>query len=185
MVGGEVELIQKFQSGKTEAFDEIMVLFQEKVISLAYYRTGRREDALDITQEAFVRLYKVLPRWKPKASLFTWLYRVITNLSIDRGRKLSRGEVMVDIEKAPNPPEKKRWDNPSATLLSKEAGGMIAEAVAALPPRQKSVFILRHYQDLPLKEIAKLEGCSLGAVKANLFQALKKLQKSLKEYYKI
>lgn len=182
MVENESELIQKFQAGKTEAFDEIMILFQEKALSLAYYRTGRREDALDIVQEAFVRMYKVLPKWKPKASLFTWLYRVIVNLSIDRGRETGRVGG-IDIEKTPDPPERKGRNHPSTLLLSKETGRMIAAAVTALPPRQQTVFVLRHYQGLPLKEIAKLQNCSLGAVKANLFQALQKLQKSLKEYY--
>jgi RNA polymerase sigma factor (sigma-70 family) len=62
---------------------------------------------------------------------------------------------------------------------------MVKRAVAELPERQRAVFILRHYQDLSLKEIARVQGCSLGAVKANLFQALKKLRNSLQDYYSL
>ena len=181
MVEGEQVLIRRFQAGDTGAFDDIMMLFQEKALSVAYYRTGRREDALDIVQEAFVRMYKVLPRWKPKASLFTWLYRVIVNLSVDRSReKKRRGEVPLDV---PPPVDSRRYYHPRAALIGKEIGIMIERAVAALPPRQRDVFVLRHYQSLPLKEIARLQGWSVGAVKANLFLAERKLRASLQDYY--
>jgi len=182
MVKGEVELIQEFQSGKNEAFDRIQELFQTRALSLAYYWTGQREDALDIVQEAFIRLYRVLPSWKPRASLFTWLYRVIVNLAHDRVRRLSR-ERKVDLADCPEPVENNGHRNPGRTILGKEAGEMVARAVAVLPPKQKSVFILRHYQHLSIKEIAGIQGTSLGAVKANLFQALQKLRAELKEYY--
>jgi RNA polymerase sigma-70 factor (ECF subfamily) len=183
MVKGEEELIRQFQSGETEAFDRIMKLLEGRALSVAYYWTGHREDALDLVQEAFVRLYKFLPSWKPRASLFTWLYRVIVNLAHDRGRKLSQNR-KVDLDDLPPLEEKGNRHHPSSLLLGKEAGKMVAAAVAMLPPRQKAVFILRHYQDLSLKEIARIQRCSLGAVKANLFQALQKLRLSLNDYYK-
>ena len=182
MVEGEEELVREFQSGENKAFDRIMELFQTRALSLAYYWTGHREDARDIVQEAFVRLYGVLPSWKPRASLFTWLYRVIINLAHDRARKLSR-EREVNLDEGPPLPETRKYHHPRAALLGKEAGEMVAGAVAALPPKQKTVFILRHYQNLSLKEIALIQRTSLGAVKANLFQALQKLRIRLKEYY--
>ena len=183
MVNGEQVLVRRFQDGDTGVFDDIMKLFQEKALSLAYYRTGSREDALDIVQEAFVRMYKVLPNWKPKASLFTWLYRVIVNLSVDRGRELARaGKVALD--ELPEPLDSKGYHNPRLVLEGKETGAIIARAVAALPPKQRDVFVLRQYQHLRLKEIAQIQGCSVGAVKANLFQALQKLRVDLKDYYK-
>ncbi|MDP8213900.1 MAG: RNA polymerase sigma factor [Candidatus Euphemobacter frigidus] len=181
MAEGEQVLIRRFQAGDTKAFNDIMMLFQEKALSLAYYRTGHREDALDIVQEAFVRMYKVLPGWKPKASLFTWLYRVIVNLSVDRSREKKRGgEVPLDILP---PVDSRRNHHPRAVLIGKEIGIMIERAVALLPPKQRDVFVLRQYQDLPLKEIARIQGCSVGAVKANLFLALRKLRAGLKNYY--
>jgi len=183
MVNGEQVLVHRFQNGDTGVFDDIMKLFQERALSLAYYRTGRREDALDIVQEAFIRMYKMLPDWKPKASLFTWLYRVIVNLSVDRGRALARAG-KVSLDDLPEPLDEKADHNPRAVLEGKETAAVIEEAVAELPPKQRDVFILRQYQHLRLKEIAKIQGCSVGAVKANLFQALRKLRDSLSDYYK-
>lgn len=182
MIPGERELIEKFQSGKTEVFDDIMKLLQTNAVSLAYRWTGNREDAFDIAQEAFIRMWRILPAWKAKASLSTWLYRVITNLSIDQLRRRNRLKE-VNLEAVTPPPEKNGKSHPRKALLGKEAGERIKTAVADLPERQKAVFILRHYQGLSLREIAIVQKCSLGAVKANLFQALKKLQKKLKVYY--
>ena len=182
MVNGEQVLVHRFQNGDTGVFDDIMKLFQERALSLAYYRTGRREDALDIVQDAFIRMYKVLPGWKPKASLFTWLYRVIVNLSVDRGRALVKAG-KVPFDNIPEPSDEKIHHNPRAVLEGKETATMIEEAVAKLPPKQRDVFVLRQYQHLRLKEIAQIQGCSVGAVKANLFHALQKLRTSLSDYY--
>jgi len=183
MPEGEQVLVRRFQDGETQVFDDIMKLFQERALYLAYYRTGSHEDALDIVQESFIRMYRVLPGWKPKASLFTWLYRVIVNLSVDRGRALARAG-KVSLDDLPEPLDGKAGHNPRAVLEGKETAAVIEEAVAELPPKQRDVFILRQYQNLRLKEIAKIQGCSVGAVKANLFHALRKLRDSLSDYYK-
>ncbi|MFH1039092.1 MAG: RNA polymerase sigma factor [PVC group bacterium] len=181
MIEGEQELIRRFQAGDTGTFDDIMRLFQEKALSLAYFRTGHREDALDIVQEAFIRMYAVLPGWKMKASLFTWLYRVIINLSVDRGREMIRKR-KISLDDLPPPADPKQHHHPRSSLEGKETGALIERAVASLPVKQRDVFVLRQYQGLPLKEIARIQGCSVGAVKANLFQALKKLRVSLYDY---
>lgn len=182
MLEGEQVLVRQFQDGDTGIFDEIMKLFQERALSLAYYRTGSHDDALDIVQESFIRMYKMLPEWKPEASLFTWLYRVIVNLSVDRGRALKRAG-KVPLDNIPDPADDKSRHNPRAVLEGKETAAVIEEAVAQLPPKQRDVFILRQYQHLRLKEIAQIQNTSVGAVKANLFQALRKLRVSLSGYY--
>ena len=136
---------------------------------------------LDIVQEAFIRLYRVLSEWKPKAAVYTWLYRVIVNLSIDRSRKKSR-RPRISLDSMPPPRETRRDHNPRAALEGKEIGRAVDRAVAELPEKQKTVFILRHFHGLPLKEIAAVQECSLGAVKANLYHALRKLRKELEGY---
>ncbi len=176
--GREEELVREFQAGKTDVFDRLMSELQGRAFSLAYYWTGSREDALDLVQEAFVRLWKTLPSWKPRAGLYTWLYRVIINLAKDRFREAGRrGEVPIREGalgvSSPGP-------GPAAEAAARETGEMIVKAVAALPPRQKEVFILRHYQNLSIKEIARVQGTTPGAAKANLFQALVKLRELLK-----
>lgn len=182
MVEGEKELIRNFQGGRREAFDDLMRLFQDRALSLAYYQTGDRDDALEVVQEAFIRLYRILPRWEPRASVFTWLYRVIVNLSIDRLR-LKKRRAEVGLSTVSPPAGNSPGDSPRRRAVGKETEQRIARAVAELPARQRSAFVLRHYQGLPLGEIAEIQECSVGAVKANLFHAVRKLRRALKDYY--
>jgi len=180
MPAGEAELIRSFQAGEEKAFDDLMILFQERALKLAYFRTGHKDDALDIVQEAFIRLYGALPSWKPRASLFTWLYRVIVNLAVDRSRERSRaGET--SLENLPPPADTRRVNQPRSALEGKEIGRRIEAAVAGLPAGQRDVFVMRHYGGMKLKEISAARGCSPGAVKANLFQALRKLRSELED----
>ena len=173
------ELVREFQAGKIEVFDQIMNELQNRAFCLAYYWIGSRPDALDVVQEAFVRLWRVLPSWKPNSAIYTWLYRVIINLAKDRFREVKRKSEL-PLREDDSAGELSGGSGPVEVAMARETGQMIAAAVAALPPRQKEVFILRHYQDMPLKEIARIQGTSLGAAKANLFQALAKLKESLK-----
>ena len=83
----EWELISRVQKGDENAFEELVDWFQEPLYRLAWQWTNNKEDALDICQNAFIKLHKVLGKWKPKASLYTWLYRVVINMAIDLGRK--------------------------------------------------------------------------------------------------
>lgn len=174
----ESELIGRYQAGEEALFEELMKLFQDRALSLAWHLTGSRDDALDIVQEAFIRMHRVLPRWEGRASLFTWLYRVITNLARDRIKRISR-RGWVSLEVLPEPPDLSAASAPPRRLMASETGARIIRAVGELPPRQREVFVLRHYEGMTLKEIAEIKGRSLGSVKANLFQALRKLRRSL------
>ncbi len=162
-------------------------MFRQKGYNLAYQWTNNEADALDVLQEAFIKMYKVLPKWKPRSSIFTWLYRVIINAAIDLGRKRGRiklltvqaqsgdGKLEIDIPA----PEVTRPDRQTA---SRETGARIYEAVMKLPRKQQEVFVLKHYQGLKLREIAEIQKCSLGTAKANLFQAVRKLRVELADF---
>ena len=186
----ELTLIRRFQSGDTSSFDTLVEMFREKGYSLAYQWTNNQEDALDILQEAFIKMYKIVPKWKPKSSLFTWLYRVIINQAIDLQRKkgkirfLSTQFFSEDGKDGMNLPASELV-RPDRQTTARELNDGIYQAVMKLPRRQKEVFTLKHYHGLSLKEIAEVCKCSTGAVKANLFQAVRKLRKELvkfKEY---
>ena len=172
------------------SFDTLVEMFIEKGYNLAYQWTNNQADALDILQEAFIKMYKIIPKWKPKSSLFTWLYRVIINRAIDLQRK--RGKVKFLSTQFLSGEGKGGIDLPASELVrpdrqttARELNDGIYAAVMKLPRRQKEVFILKHYQGLSLREIAEICKCAPGTVKANLFQAVRKLRKDLvkfKEY---
>ena len=184
----ELRLIEGFRAGDTGAFDALVEDFRAKAYSLAYRWTQNREDALDVCQDALVRLHRALPNWSARASVFTWLYRVIVNRAIDMKRKRARRKTVssdaqrTDDEHALPEPQASGLSNPERLVSSKELEGRIRAAVMALPPKQQQVFVLRHFEDLPLKEIAAIQQTSLGAVKATLFQAVRKLRGMLTDY---
>jgi RNA polymerase sigma-70 factor (ECF subfamily) len=183
----ELRLVRAFQAGETSAFDTLVESFFAKAYSLAYQWTQNREDALDVCQDAFVRLYRALAGWSARASIFTWLYRVIVNRAIDFKRKRARRKTVSsdavrgsgDEERGLPEPQASGVLDPERLATSRELEGRIRQAVMALPPKQQQVFVLRHFEELPLKEIAAIQQTSLGAVKATLFQAVRKLRRAL------
>ena len=183
----ELKLIRAFQAGETGVFDALVGDVRAKAYSLAYQWTQNREDALDVCQDAFLRLYRALPNWSARASVFTWLYRVIINRAIDMKRKKTRRKtVSADAASDEHPlpePEASGVTNPARLASSREIEGRIRDAVMALPSKQQQVFVLRHFEDLPLKQIAVIQQTTLGAVKATLFQAVRKVRKSLAGYW--
>lgn len=180
----ENELIRRFQRGEERAFEEIVAMHRERVYGLAYRWTGNAEDALDLSQEAFLRLFRILPRWKPRAKLSTWLHRVVVNLAIDLSRRASRRRSIPLSEIREQGREAKmNVVSPGPGPRECAAGGEILERVRAavdrLPERQRAVFVLRHYQGLSMREIAEALRCSVGCVKAHLFHALRRLRREL------
>lgn len=183
----ELALIKKIQSGDTASFDILVGMFREKGFSLAYQWTNNQEDALDVLQEAFIKMYKVIPNWKPESSLFTWLYRVIINQAIDLKRRKSKISIISDSADSSEGSEVIQLkasdvDRPDRQTASRELSDFIYDAVMNLPPKQKEVFMLKNFQGLALKEIADICKCPIGTVKATLFQAVQKLRSKLKQY---
>jgi RNA polymerase sigma-70 factor (ECF subfamily) len=180
----EIELITAYKNGESGAFDQLVDLFRQRAYGLAYRWVENREDALDICQEAFVRMYKALETWRPQSSIFTWLYRVIINLSIDLRRKKSR-EKCVRLEGGEDDPLREivtpvsLEPSPWRAMDLKELRRSVHEAAMQLPKRQQKVFVLRFYGGLQLREIADVMQCSVGATKASLFHAVRKMRKLL------
>lgn len=180
----ETELIAAFQAGSNPAFDQLVDLYKQRAYNLAYKWVENREDALDVCQEAFLRMYRALHKWRPKSSIFTWLYRVIINLSIDLRRKQSRERVVpLKTETGDSSrgsfPVASTGIGPRRAADATELGRSIREASMLLPKRQQKAFVLRFYEGLQIREIAQIMRCSEGAVKASLFQAIRKMRKLL------
>ena len=186
----EACLIAKARAGEVAAFSILVRLHEDRAVRAAYAFTRNWEDARDIAQEAFVKAYKNLARFRGQSLFSSWLYRIIANLAKDSFRKKKVRENVNaaspwNEEREDGDPVKRMASNAPDALtetMNQELGENIQASIETLPLRQKNVFVLRYLQGLSLDEIAQALGLSVGAVKAHLWQAGQKMQKQLTVY---
>lgn len=184
----EMRLVQQVCSGDRDAFREIVEDNKKKIFYLSYDLTGSKQDAEDLSQDAFLKAYRSMHTFKGDAALSTWLHRITLNLYLDRKRKKS---FQAEKEQQPLedhlPAEPAFRDSAAAAdpVAAAEAGQIqmhIEQALEYLSPRERSVFVMRHYQGKSGKEVGTLLNISEGTVKSLLSRAVKKLQKHLVFY---
>jgi RNA polymerase sigma-70 factor (ECF subfamily) len=179
------ELVSRTIGGEEDAFSQLYDRHRRPVFATAYRIIQDSEEALDITQEIFVKLYRSLRQWNPrKAKFSTWLYRLACNQAIDFWRRRQRRSESSLSEESPGRTRSSVIDeairSPSQELESKEEIDRIRRCADALPELQKKIFILRYFQELKLEEIADMENCSLGTVKTSLFRATQTMRRTLR-----
>jgi RNA polymerase sigma-70 factor (ECF subfamily) len=185
-------LIERAQAGDREAFEALVHRYDRDVLRLALKVLKRPDDARDVYQEAFLKIYKNLPRFRFECSFYTWIYRVVTNVCMDHlRRRSSRPE-----DQAPESPAQglsdavptdffERQQDQSATcdperqFMGQEIGRRISAAVDRLTPRERMVFEMKHYQGLKLRDIGEALGTTEETVKNSLFRATRKLRLQL------
>jgi RNA polymerase sigma-70 factor (ECF subfamily) len=173
------DLALALQAGRVEALDELVRRHQGRVYAVAYRITGNREDALDVAQEAFIKAYRKAQAWQPIGGFLPWLLRLTANQAIDAVRRRKRRPSEALDEQHPvvgGPGVEER-------VLAGEAGARVEQALEVLSPAQRAVFVMRHYEGMPLADIAQVLGCTVGSVKVHLFRSLKKLQVELRDLY--
>lgn len=186
----DTELVRRSQDGDTRAFDELVTRYRGRVYAMTYQLIQNETEAWDLAQEAFIKAWKALPRFKGDSAFYTWLYRITHNVTYDwlRKRKIqtdgefddSRTEhrVAAGAEAVP------RGDSsPDDALSHSELGTRIAAAIDELSPDHKEAILLREVQGLSYDEIAQSMDCSIGTVMSRLFYARKKLQTLLQDTY--
>jgi RNA polymerase sigma-70 factor (ECF subfamily) len=175
---GIASLLEQIQEGDREAFMTIIRLYQQKVFSLAYSILRDREDALDAVQETFLRLYQKAGLYKPGNSFQGWLLQMAKNISIDgyrkRRRKKQDWESAKPLEEIPIAVEDRAGDSADSDLRS-----AFSRSVETLAERQRMVFIMRHYNELPFNEISAAMRISVGTAKSLHFKAVQNLRKRL------
>ena len=180
-------LVERFQQGDQQAFDLIVDRYEQKVWHLAFRLTGDQEDAFDLAQEAFLKVYRYLMLFRGQSSFSTWLYRIVTNSFYDEMRKSKRrptiavslddaiitdeGEVVRELCSSDAGPEE--------LSLQRELQKTIQAALLGLPEDYRVVLILRDLQDHSYEEIAAILGLNLGTVKSRLSRARLALRKLL------
>jgi len=180
----DLDLVESFQRGDVVAFELLVRKYQSKIYEIAYRHTRNAEDAYDLSQEVFERVFKSLGRFKGNSSFYTWLYRIAINACIDYGRKRARIQSVPIEEWADLTTSLDHRDDysPADAIELQELERQIAQAINKLPPKQRTVFILKRQEGLSLEEIANILGRSVGTIKAHLFHATHKLMDLLKPY---
>ncbi len=186
----ESALIRAAQSGDERAFEELVGMYDQNVLRLALNLLRSPEDANDIYQEAFLRVYKNLHTFRFDCSFHTWLYRIVTNLCLDalRKRKVRKEEGTVVetregiLDRMDTLEEERADGNPQRRLLSRELESRIRRVLEELTARERLVFEMRHYQGMRLRAIGEALGTSEEAAKNCLFRATQKMRAALGEF---
>ncbi len=180
-------LVRAAQSGDTQAFRTLVERYQRRVYQLALGMMRDSDEAMDITQETFVRVHRYLPSFKGDSSFFTWTYRIAMNLCLDAARKRGRTE-RVEMDERDAEIES-RMDPPSAALagpheaaLNAELKAKIGEALASLSEKHRAILLLREVEGLSYEDLARTLGIRKGTVMSRLFHARLKMQRKLREY---
>jgi len=179
------KLARRIARGDRAAFRDFVEAHKKPIYALAYRMAGNHDDAEDISQDVFIKIFRSAAAYDGSAKLSTWVYRITANAAIDHLRRKRQSpsncrEVPID-----DPAQGAAWQevvsvrNPAREAESRLLGRRIENALAAVSERERAAFILRHYHDFELKEIAETMGISSGAVKSYLFRAVRKLQKEL------
>ena len=187
------QLVDRARSGDKRAFRILVERYQKRVYGIAYGVVRNEEDALDVTQEAFIKVHRNLARFQGTSSFYTWLYRIVVNLCIDLKRRKSRamqvdfddsldhGDVAGDsggrISGSP-------YRDPARAASDTELRQEMDRAMSALSGKHRRVVVLREMEGLSYKEIADVEEISVGTVMSRLHHARQNLQSSLRRYMK-
>jgi RNA polymerase sigma-70 factor (ECF subfamily) len=186
----ESALIRAAQNGDEEAFARLVRSYDQNVLRLAMNMLRSPEDARDVYQEAFLRVYRNLHNFRFDCSFHTWLYRIVTNLCLDQLRKRKVRKEESSVVTTPEGPldrmdavQEDRVDgNPQRHLFSGELRTRIKEVLEQLTPRERMVFELRHYQGLRLRNIGEVLGTTEEAAKNCLFRATQKMRAALGDF---
>lgn len=173
----DLTLVRAAVDGASGAFDLIVERHRRAIYQLCYRYVANHEDASDLAQEVFLRAYRGLHRFRGEASLRTWLYRIAVNVCLNRLTSKTPTAERAEVAGHLNAP----GDDPARAVLRSEQRERVRAAIARLPKRQRAVLVLRAYHELPHREIARIVGSSVGAVKANFFHALGNLKRLLQE----
>jgi len=187
----ELDLVRRCQAGDTEAFDELVTRYRTRVFSMIYNMVHSEQDAWDLAQDSFLKAWKSIKRFRGSSSFYTWIYRIVMNVTIDwlrkkhvrgAGAEFNDETQLREIDPASQTVPKTEA-LPYETMERGEIRTRIDQAIAQLSPEQRAVILMKEIEGMQYHEIAAALGCSIGTVMSRLFYARKKLQTLLKDVY--
>lgn len=186
----EYALIRAAQGGDADAFEQLVRAYDTQVLRMAFNLLHSQEDARDVYQEAFLRVYRNLSKFRFDCSFATWLYRIVSNLCLDqiRKRKVRKEEAPSvttadgEIDRLQMLPDERATLDPQRSLLSSELSERVREVLETLSPRERIVFELRHFGGMRLRAIGDSLGVTEEAAKNCLFRATQKMRSALGDF---
>jgi len=187
----ELDLIRRCQAGDTEAFDELVTRNRTRVFSMIYNMVHSEQDAWDLAQDSFLKAWRSIKRFRGRSSFYTWIYRIVMNVTIDwlrkkhvkgAGAEFDDATLLKEVDPASKTVPKAEA-LPYETMERGEIRARIDQAIAQLSPEQRAVILMKEVEGMQYHEIAEALGCSIGTVMSRLFYARKKLQNLLRDVY--
>jgi RNA polymerase sigma-70 factor (ECF subfamily) len=180
------DLVERARRGERDAFQMLVERYQKRVYGIAFGMVSNADDALDISQEAFIRVHRYLDSFQGSSSFYTWLYRIVVNLCVDHLRRRAHNATVDYDDKLQHPDTSglapSAIGDPGRRLADRELGEQLERAFQQLSPVHRAVLQLREVEGLSYQEMAKVMGCSVGTIMSRLFHARKRMQKMLGEY---
>jgi len=186
----EADLVKRCQAGDPEAFDELVTRYRTRIFGMIYNMVHNEQDAWDLAQDSFVKAWRSIKRFRGRSSFYTWIYRIVMNVTIDWLRKKQvkgLGAEFDDAIQAKIDPASKTAPKagalPYEIMERSETRTRIDNAIAQLSPDHRAVILMKEIEEMQYHEIAETLGCSIGTVMSRLFYARKKLQNLLRDVY--
>lgn len=179
----EAELIKSAKAGSLPAFEELVISYEKKIYNYCFRMTNSIEDAEDLTQEVFIRVYRKLGSFRATSKFSSWIYRIAHNLCIDRYRRGRVPSISLSATKLENDQKDmdlpSREQTPEKCLISREQLDLILKCIAMLKPKYRSVIVMRDIQDLAYEEIATILKLPMGTVKSQISRARARLRETI------
>jgi RNA polymerase sigma-70 factor, ECF subfamily len=183
---GDEELVALARAGDPRAFEELVERHKHKAYRIAFDFARDREEAKDLSQEAFLRAYTHLGNFDGRSAFYTWFYRILVNVCLDYKRRKQRTTIEEFNESVENQMEpshgSQKPPSPDQHVIATQLSRRVGAALEALPAKQRTAFILKNHQGLSIKEIAEMMQTAEGTVKVHLHRAVTALRQTLAEF---
>ncbi len=179
------ELIDRVKNGDKAAYDLLVLKYQQRIVNLVSRFVRNQSDALDVTQEAFIKAYRALPNFRGESAFYTWLYRIAVNtaknhLAVQSRRPSGSGYDVSEIEQIEGADALKEQATPENLVLKDELQATVLKAIEDLPEDLKTAIMLREIEGLSYEEIASVMECPIGTVRSRIFRAREAIENEMK-----
>ena len=183
----DIKLVRRVQKGDKKAFDLLVLKYQQRIMNLASRFVRNHSDAMDITQDTFIKAYRALPNFRGDSAFYTWVYRIAVNtaknyLSVRARRPLESDKDISEVEQIRGEDSLKDYATPEHLLLKEQTQELIIKTIEDMPEDLRVAITLREVEGLSYGDIAVAMGCPIGTVRSRIFRARETIERELKTF---